>query len=69
MYISVAVVWPDNFNLFELYKDISSRSNPSWLEKIQQTVRNILKAVNLFKTPVDKSGANQGPRFFSSCNK
>ncbi|XP_058107684.1 glucosidase 2 subunit beta-like isoform X1 [Magnolia sinica] len=34
-------------------------SSPSWLDKIQQTVRNILQAVNLFKTPVDKSEAAQ----------
>lgn len=31
----------------------------SWLDKIQQTVRNILQAVNFFQTPVDKSGAFQ----------
>ncbi|KAJ9168762.1 hypothetical protein P3X46_020252 [Hevea brasiliensis] len=37
--------------------DITSSSNPSWLEKIQQTVRNILHAVNIFQTPVDKSEA------------
>lgn len=37
--------------------DITSTSNPTWLEKIQQTVRNILQAVNLFQTPVDKSEA------------
>ncbi|KAL6341197.1 hypothetical protein AAG906_032313 [Vitis piasezkii] len=39
------------------FSDITSTSNPSWLEKIQQTVRNILNAVNLFQTPVDKSEA------------
>ncbi|KAF5930103.1 hypothetical protein HYC85_030976 [Camellia sinensis] len=37
--------------------DITTASNPSWLEKIQQTVRNILQAVNLFQTPVDVSEA------------
>ncbi|XP_057997146.1 glucosidase 2 subunit beta isoform X2 [Hevea brasiliensis] len=31
--------------------------NPSWLEKIQQTVSSILQAVNFFQTPVDKSEA------------
>lgn len=31
-------------------------SGPSWLDKIQQTVQNILEAVNLLKTPIDKSG-------------
>ncbi|KAL0886911.1 hypothetical protein Bca101_010894 [Brassica carinata] len=31
-------------------------SSPTWLEKIQKTVKNILQAVNLFQTtPVDKS--------------
>ncbi|KAG7606288.1 Glucosidase 2 subunit beta [Arabidopsis thaliana] len=35
-------------------------SNPTWLEKIQKTVKNILLAVNLFQTtPVDKSEANR----------
>ncbi|KAK1586566.1 hypothetical protein Q3G72_003837 [Acer saccharum] len=37
--------------------ETTTSSNPSWLEKIQQTVRNILQAVNLFQTPVDKSEA------------
>ncbi|KDP21049.1 hypothetical protein JCGZ_21520 [Jatropha curcas] len=39
------------------FSDTTYRSNPSWLEKIQQTVRNILQAVNFFQTPVDKSEA------------
>ncbi|KAK3024042.1 hypothetical protein RJ639_042953 [Escallonia herrerae] len=37
--------------------DITSTSSPSWLAKIQRTVKNILQAVNLFQTPVDKSEA------------
>ncbi|KAH7560352.1 hypothetical protein JRO89_XS10G0003900 [Xanthoceras sorbifolium] len=37
--------------------DLSETTNPSWLKKIQQTVRNILQAVNLFQTPIDKSEA------------
>ncbi|XP_048327513.1 glucosidase 2 subunit beta isoform X3 [Ziziphus jujuba] len=37
--------------------DMLTPSNPSWLEKIQQTVRNILHAVNLFQTPVNQSEA------------
>ncbi|KAH9740453.1 glucosidase 2 subunit beta [Citrus sinensis] len=37
--------------------EMTTPSSPSWLEKIQQTVRNILQAVNLFQTPVDKSDA------------
>ncbi|KAG7538149.1 Glucosidase II beta subunit N-terminal [Arabidopsis suecica] len=37
-----------------------STSNPTWLEKIQKTVKNILQAVNLFQTtPVDKSEADR----------
>ncbi|KAK2982010.1 hypothetical protein RJ640_013220 [Escallonia rubra] len=39
--------------------DITSTSSPSWLAKIQRTVKNILQAVNLFQTPVDKSGRTQ----------
>ncbi|KAG5023631.1 Glucosidase 2 subunit beta [Glycine max] len=31
--------------------------NPSWLEKIQRTVRNIFQAVNLFQAPVNQSDA------------
>ncbi|KAJ4875388.1 Glucosidase 2 subunit beta [Raphanus sativus] len=35
-------------------------STPTWLEKIQKTVKNILQAVNLFQTtPVDKSEADR----------
>lgn len=37
--------------------EMTTPSSPSWLEKVQQTVRNILQAVNLFQTPVDKSDA------------
>uniref|UniRef100_A0A5B6ZJ87 Glucosidase 2 subunit beta n=1 Tax=Davidia involucrata TaxID=16924 RepID=A0A5B6ZJ87_DAVIN len=37
--------------------DITTTRNPSWLEKIQQTVRNILQAVNLFETPMNRSEA------------
>ncbi|XP_021278499.1 glucosidase 2 subunit beta-like [Herrania umbratica] len=37
--------------------DTTSTNNPSWLEKIQQTVRNILQAVNLFQMPVNISEA------------
>uniref|UniRef100_A0A164SVA1 Glucosidase 2 subunit beta n=1 Tax=Daucus carota subsp. sativus TaxID=79200 RepID=A0A164SVA1_DAUCS len=48
--------------------DISSRSNPSWLEKIQNTVRNILQAVNLFQTPVDKSEAARVRKEYDELN-
>ncbi|XP_071706101.1 glucosidase 2 subunit beta-like isoform X3 [Rutidosis leptorrhynchoides] len=34
-----------------------STSNPSWLEKIQKSVRKFLQAVNPFQTPVDTSEA------------
>ncbi|KAJ0266965.1 Glucosidase 2 subunit beta [Hirschfeldia incana] len=38
----------------------TTTSSPSWLEKIQRTVKNILHAVNLFQTtPVDKSEADR----------
>lgn len=37
--------------------DGTASSNPSWLEKIQTTVKNILQAVNLFQTPMNISGA------------
>ncbi|OMO57820.1 hypothetical protein COLO4_35073 [Corchorus olitorius] len=37
--------------------DTTSQNNPSWLEKIQQTVKNILKAVNIFQAPVNISEA------------
>ncbi|PIA47651.1 hypothetical protein AQUCO_01400339v1 [Aquilegia coerulea] len=39
------------------FSDITTTSSSSWLDKIQQTVRNILQSVNLFQTPVDKSEA------------
>ena len=31
-------------------------AEPSWLEKIQKSVRRIFQAVTFFQTPVDKSG-------------
>lgn len=39
--------------------DKTSSNSPSWLEKIQKTVRNILQVVNIFQDPVDKSGTIQ----------
>ncbi|XP_031389164.1 glucosidase 2 subunit beta-like isoform X2 [Punica granatum] len=40
------------------FSDVDTPSNPSWLDKIKQTVQNVLQAVNLIKqTPVDKSEA------------
>ncbi|KAI4336653.1 hypothetical protein L6164_015151 [Bauhinia variegata] len=35
--------------------DDTATENPSWLEKIQRTVRNIFQAVHLFQTPVNQS--------------
>ncbi|XP_039034351.1 glucosidase 2 subunit beta-like isoform X3 [Hibiscus syriacus] len=37
--------------------ETSSSNNQSWLEKIQRTFRNVLDAVNVFKTPVNISDA------------
>ncbi|KAK1429043.1 hypothetical protein QVD17_11242 [Tagetes erecta] len=37
--------------------DMETESSPSWFEKIQRTVRNILQTVNPFQTPVDISEA------------
>lgn len=45
------------FSLHNRILDVTTSSNPSWLEKIQNTVRNILQAVNLFQTPVNQSGS------------
>ncbi|XP_021845645.2 glucosidase 2 subunit beta [Spinacia oleracea] len=39
--------------------DVTALGNPSWLEKIQITVKNILHAVNLFQTPLNISDAAQ----------
>ncbi|KAJ8635151.1 hypothetical protein MRB53_009418 [Persea americana] len=41
----------------EDYSDSKTLHSQSWLDKLQQTVRNILQAVSLFKTPVDISEA------------
>lgn len=37
--------------------DLTAPSNPSWLEKIRKTVQSVLRAVNLFQTPVNQSEA------------
>ncbi|OAY25615.2 hypothetical protein MANES_17G052400v8 [Manihot esculenta] len=37
--------------------DITTPSNPSWMEKIQQTLRRILRGFNFFQPPVNKSEA------------
>ncbi|MFQ6657153.1 hypothetical protein Gotur_026956 [Gossypium turneri] len=38
-------------------EETSPSSDPSWLEKIQKTVKDVLNAVNIFKTPVNISDA------------
>ncbi|OIT33742.1 PREDICTED: glucosidase 2 subunit beta-like [Nicotiana attenuata] len=41
------------------FADITTTSSPSWMEKIQQTVKSIFRAVNLFQTPVNISDADR----------
>ncbi|KAJ8539814.1 hypothetical protein K7X08_014066 [Anisodus acutangulus] len=40
------------------FADTTTISSPSWTEKIQQTVKRIFRAVNLFQTPVNISDAD-----------
>uniref|UniRef100_A0A7C8ZBC1 Glucosidase 2 subunit beta n=1 Tax=Opuntia streptacantha TaxID=393608 RepID=A0A7C8ZBC1_OPUST len=40
-----------------LDSDVTASSNPSWLEKIHNTVKSLLHAVNLFQTPLNASDA------------
>lgn len=37
--------------------DVSTTDDPSWLEKIQKSVWNIIQVVNIFQTPVNQSDA------------
>ncbi|KAL9231398.1 hypothetical protein vseg_006631 [Gypsophila vaccaria] len=37
--------------------DVTDSSNPSWLEKIQKTVKNILQGFTLFQTPLNTTDA------------
>ncbi|XP_068662807.1 glucosidase 2 subunit beta-like [Aristolochia californica] len=41
------------------FSDVTTTSSSSWLERIQQTVRNIIQWLDPFKTPVDKSEADK----------
>ncbi|KAK1280497.1 hypothetical protein QJS04_geneDACA015145 [Acorus gramineus] len=41
------------------FSDEIDSSNPSWLDKIQKTVRNFIQSFKFFRTPVDKSEAAQ----------
>ncbi|KAH7677549.1 Glucosidase 2 subunit beta protein [Dioscorea alata] len=45
---------PDNDEKAEV-SDLTSSSTSSWLEKLQQTVQNVLQAFDFFKTPVELS--------------
>ncbi|XP_006645765.2 glucosidase 2 subunit beta [Oryza brachyantha] len=40
------------------HSDLTASGQASWLDKIQQTVQNVLQAFNFFKTPVDLSEAS-----------
>ncbi|KAJ7955456.1 Glucosidase 2 subunit beta [Quillaja saponaria] len=48
--------------------DDTATSNPSWLEKIRRTVRNVFQAVNLFQTPVNQSEAAQVRKEYDESN-
>ncbi|CAN0887621.1 Glucosidase 2 subunit beta [Linum grandiflorum] len=48
--------------------DATIPSSPSWLEKIQQTVRSILQSVNLFQIPVDTSDADNVRKQYDETN-
>ncbi|KAG9458529.1 hypothetical protein H6P81_003037 [Aristolochia fimbriata] len=41
------------------FSDVTTTSSSSWLERIQETVRNMIQQFNLFRTPVDKSEAEK----------
>ncbi|XP_010938146.1 glucosidase 2 subunit beta isoform X2 [Elaeis guineensis] len=40
------------------YSDLTASGSLSWLDKIQQTVSNVLQAINIFKSPVNISEAD-----------
>ncbi|KAL6626376.1 hypothetical protein ACP70R_030102 [Stipagrostis hirtigluma subsp. patula] len=41
------------------HSDLTASGQASWLDKIQQSVQNVLQKFNFFKTPVDLSGADR----------
>jgi protein kinase C substrate 80K-H len=41
------------------HSDFTASGQASWLDKIQQTVQNVLRTFNFFKTPVDLSEASR----------
>ncbi|CAN8252999.1 unnamed protein product [Cochlearia groenlandica] len=56
----VIIYHSSKYDMIEFLRLIETISNPTWLEKIQKTVKNILQAVNLIQTtPVDKSEADR----------
>ncbi|KAI7726242.1 hypothetical protein M8C21_008586, partial [Ambrosia artemisiifolia] len=48
--------------------DMETESSPSWFEKMQRTVRNILQTVNPFQTPVDVSEAENVQKEYEEAN-
>ncbi|KAG8052625.1 hypothetical protein GUJ93_ZPchr0001g29521 [Zizania palustris] len=42
-----------------VHSDLTASGQASWLDKIQQTVHNVLQTFNFFKTPVDLSEASR----------
>ncbi|KAM0045052.1 putative mannose-6-phosphate receptor binding domain superfamily, glucosidase II beta subunit [Helianthus debilis subsp. tardiflorus] len=48
--------------------DTETESSPSWFEKIQRTVRNILQTVNPFQPPVDISEAENVRKEYDEAN-
>ncbi|KAG0477528.1 hypothetical protein HPP92_014369 [Vanilla planifolia] len=47
---------PEEYDKTE-HADTTDVSSPSWLDKVQQTVQNVLQAFNFFKAPVNVSDA------------
>ncbi|XP_076908381.1 glucosidase 2 subunit beta-like [Bidens hawaiensis] len=48
--------------------DVETESSPSWFEKIQRTVRNVLVTVNPFQTPVNISEAENVQKEYDEAN-
>lgn len=56
-YLGLVYSWTCD-EMIQMNSDDTTTDNPSWLEKIQKTVRGIFQAVNLFQTPVNQSGTH-----------
>ncbi|XP_051224448.1 glucosidase 2 subunit beta [Lolium perenne] len=52
----------------DYHSDITASEQASWLDKIQQTVQNVLQKFNFFKTPVDLSEASQVRKEYDDAN-